>query len=72
MASKIADVLETLSDGKWHKFEEIQRELEMDEDQFHSVTEFLKEYGFILMDETKRKAKLDKTTQRFLAQPATA
>lgn len=70
--SKIADILEILSDGKWHRLEEIQRVAEMDEDQVHWITEFLMEYMLIVPDGTKKKVKLDKTAQKFLTQPATA
>jgi DNA-binding IclR family transcriptional regulator len=61
-----------LSDGKWHTLEEIQERTVMDEEQVLRIVEFLKEYDFVMTDEAKNKIKLNKMTQRFLAQTTTA
>jgi hypothetical protein len=70
--SKIVDVLEILSDGKWHRMKEVQNGTEMDEKQVQQIAEFLGKYDFIALDETRKKIKLNKVAQKFLAQPVTA
>lgn len=52
--------------------EEIQQKARMDKNQIQRITEFLKEYNFIAMDETKKKVKLDKIVQKFFTQTATS
>ena len=61
-------ILEILYDGKWHTLYEIQQKTKLDKNQIQQVIEFLKKYGFISVDEMARKAILDKTVQKFLAQ----
>jgi len=52
--------------------EEIERKAKIDQKQVRRITEFLKEYDFISLDETKKKAKLDKIVQEFLSQTTTS
>ncbi|MDH5375822.1 MAG: hypothetical protein OEZ21_07780 [Candidatus Bathyarchaeota archaeon] len=52
--------------------EELQQKAKMDKNQIQRITEFLKEYNFIAMDETKKKVKLDKIFQKFFTQTATS
>jgi len=61
-------ILEILYDGKWHTLYEIQQKTKLDKNQIQQVIEFLKEYGFISVDEMARKTILDKTVQKFLTQ----
>lgn len=68
--SKIAEILDLLIDGEWHELEETRATSGIQQTQFLKVVEFLKEYGFIVMDETGAKIKLDKTAQVFLTQTA--
>jgi hypothetical protein len=44
----------------------------IEQTQFLKVVEFLKEYGFIVVDEMGTRTKLDKTAQVFLTQTATS
>jgi len=61
-----------LNDGKWHMLEEIQQKTKMDKNQIQPIIEFLEEYNFIVMDEAKKKIKLDKTVQKFLTHTTTS
>jgi len=71
MASKILNVLEILSDGKWHTLGEIRQKVKVNENHIQRIAEFLKEYEFILLDEEKKKVKLDKDAMKFLTNSAT-
>ena len=71
MTSKIVGVLEILNDGKWHALEEIQQKAELSESQNRYITEFLQEYEFIILDEEKKKAKLNREAKKFLTKTAT-
>jgi uncharacterized protein YutD len=61
-----------LADGKWHTLEEIRQSAKIDTDQFQRITDFLKEYDFIITDEAKNRIKLNKMAQKLLRQEATA
>ena len=65
-------ILEMLRDGKWHKFEEIEQKTKTDEIQLLRIAEFLQDYNFIVIDESKKKAKIDKTAKEFLTETPTA
>jgi DNA-binding IclR family transcriptional regulator len=71
MTSKIVGVLEILNDGKWHALEEIQQKAGLSESQSLYITEFLKEYEFVILDEEKKKAKLNREAKKFLTKTAT-
>jgi uncharacterized protein YutD len=64
--------LDVLSDGKWHMLEEIRQRVKVDDAQLQRITDFLKEYDFIVKDEAENRIKLDKIVQEFLAETATA
>jgi uncharacterized protein YutD len=64
--------LEVLSDGRWHMLEEIRQRVKVDDAQLQRITDFLKEYDFIVKDEAENRIKLDKIVQEFLAETATA
>jgi uncharacterized protein YutD len=64
--------LEVLSDGRWHMLEEIQQRAKVDDAQLQRITDFLKEYDFIVKDETENRIKLNKIVHEFLAETATA
>ncbi len=72
MASKIAGVLEMLSDGKWHGLQAIRREMELNKDQSQQLALFLKEYQFVAFDRTKTKIRIKEDFQKFLAKEATS
>ena len=71
-SSKIAEILEFLSDGKWRMLEEIQQKTNVDREQIQQIIEFLKEYDFVVLDETEKKIRLNKLAQKFLTQTTTA
>jgi DNA-binding IclR family transcriptional regulator len=72
MTSKIADVLEILSDGRWYTLKEVQQKAKIDEAQLEWIMDFLTEYDFTVKDEAGKKVRLDKTVQEFLAKITTA
>ena len=71
-SSKIAEILELLSDGKWRMLEEIQQKTKVEREQIQQIIEFLKEYDFVVLDETEKKIRLNKLAQKFLTQTTTA
>jgi uncharacterized protein YutD len=64
--------LDVLSDGRWHVLEEIRQRVKVDDAQLQRITDFLKEYDFIVKDEAENRIKLNKIVQEFLAETATA
>jgi len=67
----IAKILELLKDGEWHTLQEIQQRTRVDKDQIYRITEFLKEYSFIVADDVGKKVRLDKIVQKFLTKTTT-
>jgi DNA-binding IclR family transcriptional regulator len=70
--SKIGKILEILSDEKWHRVEEIQQKMKLNENQLQQIIRFLKEYSFIVTDEKDKEIKLEETVRIFLKQEATS
>ncbi|MEM3623023.1 MAG: hypothetical protein QXR76_04555 [Candidatus Bathyarchaeia archaeon] len=70
--TKMAKIIDLLSDGKWHTFEEIQETTKLTKDSIMRVIQFLKEYGFAVSDEEERKIRLDENVRKFLAQAVTS
>jgi DNA-binding IclR family transcriptional regulator len=71
MASKITDILEILSDGKWHGMEELQQKMQLSEHQTREITAFLNQYNFVRMNRTNKKIRIDKNVREFLTQTTT-
>jgi len=61
-----------LNDGQWHTLKEIQQKTELNKNQIHQITRFLKEYNFIIVDETNKEIKLEEAVRKFLTQTATS
>ncbi len=70
-ASKITEILETLSDGKWHSIEEIQQKMKLSRIQIQKIITFLKEYNFVAIDEANKKIRINKNVLKFLTQTVT-
>jgi DNA-binding IclR family transcriptional regulator len=70
--AKIADVLEMLSDGKWHNLQKIRRKMKLTNEQIQQIAQFLEEYEFVTFDETKNEIRIEEAVQKFLAQEATS
>jgi DNA-binding IclR family transcriptional regulator len=68
----MAEILEMLQDGKWHSLEDIQCQTEIDDTQIMRITDFLKDYNFVVTDMKKKKIKLNRNVQRFLTQTVTS
>lgn len=65
-ASKIIGILELLNDGQWHRIEEIERKMKLNESETKKIVAFLKEYNFIISEETRRAIKIEENARRFL------
>lgn len=52
--------------------EEIRQRAKVDDAQLQRITDFLKEYDFIVKDEAENRIKLNKIVHEFLAETATA
>jgi DNA-binding IclR family transcriptional regulator len=60
-----------LSDGEWHTLREVQQRTKLNKDKVQRLTEFLKDYGFIVVDETKEIIRLDGAVQELVRQTST-
>jgi DNA-binding IclR family transcriptional regulator len=69
VVSKIALILEILSDGKWHGIDELRRKLELDEDEVREIATFLSKYDFAKSDDENRKVRLNRDFQSFWLKP---
>ena len=67
--SKIAAFLELLKDSKWHEKTELQKSLELDEQQTQEIMAFLNEYNLVKMDHEKEKVRLNRDFKKLLVQP---
>jgi hypothetical protein len=65
-------VLEILGDGEWHSIDEVREEMGLNEDQVKRITEFLSEYEFIAVDNSKNRMKIKEAVRSFLLQPVTS
>ncbi len=72
MATKIAEILELLSDGQWHDMDDVRKRLMLNADQFKQTVKFLKEYDFVEIDQANHRLKIEKTAGEFLAQKSTS
>ena len=70
MAFKIADVLEMLSDGKWHALQTVRRRMKLDRDQSQQIVQFLEEYEFVMFDSTKTRIRIRDEVREFLVKEA--
>jgi DNA-binding IclR family transcriptional regulator len=71
LVSKVTLVLEVLSDGEWHRIEELQQLTELNENQVREIAAFLYEYDFARMDVEKKKLRINRHFQEFLSQTLT-
>ena len=69
--SKLAMVLDILSDGKWHGIDELQQRLELDEREVQEIAAFLSKYDFAKSDEENRKVRINRDFQKLLSQTVT-
>jgi DNA-binding IclR family transcriptional regulator len=69
--SKLAMVLDILSDGKWHGIDELQQRLELDEREVRVIAAFLSKYDFAKSDEENRKVRINRDFQKLLSQTVT-
>jgi DNA-binding IclR family transcriptional regulator len=69
--SKLAMVLDILSDGKWHGIDELQQRLELDEHEVRVIAAFLSKYDFVKSDEENRKVRINRDFQKLLSQTVT-
>jgi hypothetical protein len=67
VVSRIAVILEILSDGKWHWIEEVRREIGMDAYEVQEIATFLDRYDFAVVDDANKKVRINRDFQKFLA-----
>jgi len=65
-------ILELLNDGKWHSLDEVGRKMELKENEVQQIIEFLKEYNFIILKETREAVRIEKAARRLLTQSASS
>jgi hypothetical protein len=70
--TKIAGVLEMLSDGEWHTLQRIRRRMKLTDEQIQQIAQFLDEYEFVKFDEAKNEIKIEEVVRKFLNQEATS
>jgi len=58
--SKVDTLLETLSDGRWHKFDDLEAETNLERDIMLNIVNFFRDYGFIEISMGGEAAKIDK------------
>jgi predicted transcriptional regulator len=63
-------ILELLSDGQWHKLEELLLKTGLNEQKFEKVTGFLSKYNFVKVDNKNKRVKINRDFRKLLAQPA--
>jgi uncharacterized protein YutD len=61
-----------LGDGEWHTIDEVRKQMRRSENQVKRITEFLSEYDFIAVDNSKNRIKIKEAARSFLLQPATS
>lgn len=66
MSVLIEKIERLLEDGRWHTFTEIEERLDISEAELRKALSFLREFGFLNVDEEKRKVKF---TTSFLRLP---
>jgi DNA-binding IclR family transcriptional regulator len=66
--SKITMILEMLSDGKWHRIEELQQRLELNERKVQEIITFLNKYDFVKIDKEHEKVKINQNFRKLLTQ----
>jgi len=67
LGSEIAVLLEMLGDGEWHGLAELQRQVGLADYKVHGVAAFLCRFDFAVVDASKRKVKVNRDFQEFLA-----
>ena len=70
LVSMLMVILELLSDGQWHKLEELLLKTDLNEQKFEKVTGFLSDYNFVKVDNKNKRVKIDRDFRKLLAQPA--
>jgi DNA-binding IclR family transcriptional regulator len=61
-------ILEMLSDGKWHRIEELQQRLELNERKVQEIITFLNKYDFVKIDKEHEKVKINQNFRKLLTQ----
>ena len=59
-AVNINIILKTLSDGNWHRFDDLPAETKLDKETVLRIANFFREFGFIEISMGGEAAKLDK------------
>ncbi len=70
LANKLCDLLDMLSDGKWHEANQLRKSMKFTVDEMKEILDFLGKYHFAKVDEKKERIKVDKDFQKILTQTA--
>ena len=71
MTSKIAIILEVLGDGKWHRTDEMQLQLDLTSEEMMEIVAFLGTYGLAETDDPQTRVRINRDFKRILAQNTT-
>ena len=66
------EILEILGDGEWHTIDDVRKEMGLSANQLKRIMEFLSEYEFIAVDNSKKRMKIKEAVRSFLLQPVTS
>lgn len=64
-------VLEMLSDGQWHRIDEVQKKTGLGKNDVRKVVAFLRDYGFVKINDVGERIKLEEAFRKLLTQGAT-
>ena len=64
---QVEDPLGLLEDGEWHLFDELSKKLDLLEDKMVEFIRFWATYGFVELDESQRRVRMLKDTQRLIS-----
>ena len=68
MVSKFMQILDLLSDGKWHRIDELSVRVKLTEKTFREVTEFLDKYSIVEFNRKDQKVKIGKDFRKLLVE----
>ncbi len=68
MTYKLTRLLEILGDGNWHETDQLSQQIELSDLEVQRITDFLGEYEFAEVDETKKRVRVNKDFQKILTQ----
>ncbi len=71
VASKVAEILEIISDGNWHNLSKVQEEVKVPSEKMVEILGFLSKYEFLKVDYVNERVRVAGSVRKFLAENAT-